>query len=304
MPRKAKSDDLKAQLEAQANQATEIHIVNVERGQITFYVIGTSPMLHNCLSEKARHELLLPSGRKTRAELQMNLKHNPMEEFRASYYFNKHKGPTLIQHLSSAFRGAMKSAALDLPGVTKAEIGRLLWVEGDRIDIYGIPMIDLRPVRQAGMNRTPDIRTRCITPEWAAKVTVSYTKPQLKEQAVYNLLAAAGIYIGVGDYRNEKGAGNYGLWRICNADDPDFLRIVKTGGRAAQEAAVKSPEPYNEETEELLTWFDRAVKEHRSFAPIKSTKESKRNGTSKQALAAQVAKVKRSWGLENGEPVS
>lgn len=259
---------------AKQEDKTEIHVVNVERGRITFCLIGTAPILHNCMNEKARHELLLPTGRKTEAEKKSTLKHNPIDEFRASIYRSK-EGPTLVQHLSSAFRGAMRSAALDLPGVTKAEIGRLLWVEGDRIDIYGVPLLDMRIVRQAGMNRTPDVRTRCIMREWACEITISFTKPQLKEQAVANLISAAGLYIGIGDYRNEKGAGNYGLFRICPDDDVDYQRIVATGARVVQEAAMHEPESFNEETEELLSWYQDAVKDHRSFAPISSKSNGK-----------------------------
>lgn len=255
---------------------TEIQIIEVKRGKISFCVLGETPMLHNCMSEKARHELLLPRGPKTTAEKKSTLKHDPLEEYRASIYRSRDpNSPTLIQHLSSAFRKAMANAALDLPDVTKSEIGRLLWVEGDRIDIYGRPMIDMRIVRQAGMNRTPDIRTRCITPEWACRVTVSFTKPRITEQGVANLLAAAGFCIGIGDYRNEKGAGNYGLFRLCSEDDPDFVRIVAQGGRSVQEHGIADPEPYNDETEELWSWFQSAVKSHRSFAPIT---EGKPNG--------------------------
>jgi hypothetical protein len=268
---------------AKPPESSEVHIVNVERGRVTFCLLGTAPLLHNCLSNKAKHELLLPMGRKTEAERKTTLKHQPHEEFRESIYYNSKPGsPTLVQHLSSAFRGAMRSAALDLPGVTKSEIGRLLWVEGDRVDIYGVPLLDMRIVRQAGMNRSPDVRTRCIMREWACAITVAFTKPQLKEQAVANLITAAGLYIGIGDYRNEKGAGNYGLFRVCDANDPDYVRICKSGGRKVQDAAMKTPEPFNEETAELLTWFEGAVAQHRTFAPL-TTKGKRGKGASEVA---------------------
>jgi hypothetical protein len=255
------------------DKGEEIHVVSVRKDFATFYLVGNTPLLHNCMNKKVREELLLPSGPKTVTDKKNTLKHVPLEEFRNSIYFNQNpKGPTLIQHLGAAFRGAMRNAALDLPGVTKSEIGRLLWIESDRIDIYGVPQIDMRTTRQAGINRTPDIRTRAIQPEWAAEVTVSFIAPQLKSQAAANLLAAAGFFIGVGDGRNEKGALSYGLWRICSVDDPDYKRIVKTGGRAAQEAAMRNPEPYNEETGELLSWYTEAVKTHRTFAPLKGPK--------------------------------
>lgn len=277
---------------AKEDKGQELHIVDVVRGSITFHLVGTTPLLHNCLSNKAKHELLLPSGRKTTVEKQTTLKHKPLDEFRDSVYVNhKGDGATTIQHLSSAFRGAMRSAALDLPGVTKSEIGRLMWVEGDRVDIFGVPQIDMRIVRQAGMNRTPDVRTRCIMAEWACAITVSFTKPQLKEQAVANLLSAAGMYIGIGDYRNEKGAGNYGLFRICDADDSEYRRIVKAGGRVAQEKGLRDPEAFNDETQELLSWYSEAVKSHRSFAPLKGAKNGApaKNGRRKDADAEAAA---------------
>jgi hypothetical protein len=261
------------------DKGEELHIMDVSKGVATFCLVGNTPILHNCPSNKVRQELLLPSGRKTDADKKSTLKHVPLDEFRNSIYFNKDpKGPTLIQHLGASFRQAMRNAALDLPGVTKSEIGRMLWIESDRIDIYGIPQMDMRITRQAGINRTPDIRTRAIQPEWAAQVTISFIQPQLKAQAVANLLAAAGFFIGVADGRNEKGALSYGLWRVCSADDADYKRIVKTGGRAAQEAAMQNPEAYNDETQELFSWYTEAVKTHRTFAPL--TKD-KPNGKSR-----------------------
>jgi len=253
----------------------EVQIINVERGKATFHLVGTTPMLHNCLSNKTKQELLLPMGRKTEADKKSSLKHRPLEEYQSSIYFNNKEGPTFVQHLSSAFRGAMRAAALDLPGVSKAEVGRMLWVVGDRIDIFGIPQLDMRIVRQAGMNRAPDVRTRCYMQEWACSITVSYVMPQLQLQSVANLLAAAGMYIGIGDYRNEKGAGNYGLFNIAGSDDPDYQRIVAEGGRDVQLAGMKEPNFSNEETEELYTWYLDAVGKHRSFAPATANGRAK-----------------------------
>jgi hypothetical protein len=70
------------------------------------------------------------------------------------------------------------------------------------------------------------------------------------------LLAAAGLTIGVGDWRPEKGSGNYGQFEIVSKDDPRYARIVKTGGRQAQIDGFENPDGYDEETAELLSWFD------------------------------------------------
>ena len=105
------------------------------------------------------------------------------------------------------------------------------------------------------MNRTPDVRTRVIVPEWAAKVSVSFVTPILREQGVANLLASAGITQGVGDWRPGKGSGTYGQFELVGENDARFVHALKYGGRAAQKKAMDSPEAYDRETRELLDWF-------------------------------------------------
>jgi hypothetical protein len=232
-------------------------VLKVTKGLLDCYIVGTSPLVLNRMSEKAKHELLMPKGRKSAIEKATSLKHIPIEEYRASAYTLKDTTqPTLLAHLATAFKGALRSAALDMPGAKKAQIGRLTYVEGEMIGIYGIPKLFMSIVRSADMNRTPDVRTRAIVPEWACKFRVTYVEPLIRAQAVANLLAAAGITIGVGDGRPEKGAMNYGQFRLAGKDDPEFNRLVKIGGRKAQQAALDNPVCYDDETTELLSWFD------------------------------------------------
>ena len=40
----------------------------------------------------------------------------------------------------------------------------------------------------------------------------------------------------------------------------EFLEVIKTGGKAAQLEALENPEAYDDETEELLSWFDAETK--------------------------------------------
>lgn len=236
---------------------TSIEITKVQSSSAKFCVLGITPMILNRMSQKVLHELLMPKGRKTTAEKASSLKHNPMQEFLDSPYLNEdEKSPTLLQHLSAAFKGSIKSAALDLPGATKSQIGRLTWVEGERVDIYGIPQIFCAVTRSADINKTPDVRTRCIVPKWAAFVTVSFVTPMLREQGIANLLSSAGITQGVGDWRPGKGAGTYGQFELVNEDDERFVHLLKHAGRKQQTLAMSKPEAYDRDTSELLEWFD------------------------------------------------
>jgi hypothetical protein len=244
-----------------------ISILKVKTQTLHFNVLGDTPLIHNRLSEKAKRELILPAGRKTAADRQGTLKHEPYQEFRASPY-TLPEGETLLALPSTAFKGAMRSAAIDMPGAAKAQIGRLTFVESERICIYGIPQMFSTIVRCAGMNRTPDVRTRAICPRWAAKVSIKFVTPMLNATSVANLLAAAGMTIGVGDWRPEKGSGNYGRFSLVDADNKDFAAIVKNEGRKAQEAAMLRATPYDIDTEELLSWFDNEAKA-RGFEVVK-----------------------------------
>jgi hypothetical protein len=239
---------------ASTEDTTEI--IAVSKGIIDCYILGTTPIILNRMPEKAWRELLAPKGRKTAADKAGSMKHDPMEEFRNSpYRMPFDNDPTLIAQVGSAFKKALANAALDMPGAKKAQIGRLTYVPAELVPIYGIPQVLCSIVRSADMNKTPDVRTRVIVPKWAVKLSIEYVTPLLREKPVIQLLAAAGIYSGVGDWRPEKGAGSYGQFKLVSADDDEFNHIVKVGGRKAQIAAMKKPEAYNDETRELLDWF-------------------------------------------------
>ena len=237
-----------------AEEITEI--LKVHTGTLDCFVVGTSPLILNRMSEKAKHELLMPKGRKSEVEKATSLKHLPLDEYRASAYTIKDESQPLLAILSTAFKGALRSAALDMPGAKKAQIGRLTYIAGELVGIYGVPKLFMSITRSADMNKTPDVRTRAIVPTWACRFQVTYVLPLIRVQAVANLLAAAGITIGVGDWRPEKGAGSYGQFRLVNQNDAEFLSIVKTGGRKAQVAAMAHPVCYDDETTQLLSWFD------------------------------------------------
>lgn len=234
----------------------EVYIARVDRETVDFCILGTAPLICNRMSQKARQELLLPKGKKTTAEKASSLKHNPLDEYRASpYTAMEEDAPTRIQLLSTMFKKACMTAALDLPGAKKAQIGRLLYVVGDRVPVYGVPQIFMSITRSADMNRTPDVRTRAILAKWACRISVSFVSPIIRLSSVANLLAAGGITSGVGDWRVEKGSGSYGTYEVVADDDPRYLEVVNGGGPEAQAAALQEPTPYDDETAELLTWY-------------------------------------------------
>jgi hypothetical protein len=150
----------------------------------------------------------------------------------------------------------MMTAALEMPGTKKTQIGRLVYVDGQNVSLYGTTQLRMDIVRMADINKTPDVRTRAILPEWACKIRIKYVMPAIRHQAVANLLAAAGVIIGVGDFRQEKGKGSFGQFALVEESNETFQRIISTGSRIAQEKAMENPVCYDAETENLFTWFN------------------------------------------------
>lgn len=235
-----------------------IEIKPIKMGQVQFWIVGESPLVLNRLPEKARQELLLP---KPRGVSRSTLKHDPIAEFRSSMCLRPrdHKG-TRICVPSTALKNSIRTAALDLDGASKAQVGRLCYIPGEKVDVYGTPEVYMAVVRQSGIGRTPDVRTRAIIKEWACGFSVDYVKPMLSDTVLGNLVNAAGVFCGIGDGRPEKGALSFGRFSLVPETDAKLRRIVKMGA-AEQDEAIADPAFYDQDSEDLYSWFHGAAGE-------------------------------------------
>lgn len=254
-----------------------IEIARLHQVNLTLYLLGTSPLLLNRMTKKTQETLILPGRKKNRAELEATPKHNPPEEFRNSVYLCADpRAPTALHFPSNAFKKAMAQAAIDIPGAAKAQIGRLVSINTPTVHIFGVPMLHMANVRQAGISKAPDVRTRAILPQWACKVEVSFIANILRNSDVTNLAMAAGMIVGVGDGRPEKGTFNHGCWELVGADDRRWLDIVSKQARKAQEAALAKPVAYDADAEELLAWYVTETDRRRSVGEPQQKKASRK----------------------------
>lgn len=235
--------------------AAEISVTPLKRASVRLRIIGTQPLFQNRMANKVKEGLLVGTKKKTKAE-RVEIKHDPVREFRNSAEITK-SGPTALGIRVVAVKAAMCTAALETPGLTKTSSQRLIFMPGDLTPLYGTPMLRMDVVRSADMNRTPDIRSRAFLPKWGAEIEIQYIVPQLSAQSVVTLLCNAGVLIGVGDYRQEKGKGGFGLFRVIGADEKDaeWDELVREHGRKAQEAALADPEYADQDTADLMEFF-------------------------------------------------
>lgn len=236
-----------------------VELKRLNQIEVSIRMIGQTPLYFNRMSAKAQRTLLIGGGKKTNAE-KKELKHNPEQEFVSSIY--THANPdTLICFPAPGIKGAMATAALETPGVTKSSVQRLVYLPEQKVRIWGIPQLKMDVVRSADMNRTPDIRTRGYLPQWCSEVKIRFIDPTLTVTSVSNLLQNAGMICGIGDFRVEKGKGGFGAFSIATPADKknplnkEWQQIVDSGGRKAQETAMSRPELADEETAELMAFL-------------------------------------------------
>jgi len=240
----------------------DAEVMQLEEGRLNVFILGVTPLIYNRLHGKRPQPGVLNSPSEILYPLPKNqrdltaLKHDPVKEFRMSVHkAATGNGSTRLAMPAAAFKGALCGVSVDLAGVTKAGMGRHSWVEGMWIEIFGVPQILMSDVRLQDIPKTPDVRTRAIMPEWACRLSIRYASPMLNEKRVINTLAAAGVLQGVGDWRVEKGKGSYGQFELVSEDNIAFRRIVKNGGRVAQDAAMKDPVAFDARTEDELNCF-------------------------------------------------
>ena len=234
-------------------EAGTLQIDALKQGRVTLRMIGTTPLYFNAMSAKAKRSLLIGGGKKTAAERKV-LKHDPEQEFRDSVY-RQPIGDTLLCFPAPGVKGAMSTAALETPGVTKTSVQRLIFLPQQKINVWGKPYLKMDVVRSADMNKTPDVRTRAFLPRWCAEVDIAFVTPTLSAHAVVSLLQNAGVIVGIGDFRQEKGRGSYGTFAVAGTDMGEWQPMwdeITAEAREVQQGALEHPEFADDDTAELM----------------------------------------------------
>lgn len=241
-------------------EQAEISVTPLKRATVTLRIVGVTPLFQNRMSAKAKQQLLVGGARMGKAD-RAKMKHDPIAEYRESAEILP-AGPTALGLRVTAVKAAMATAALETEGLTKTAAQRLLFMPGDFVPLYGVPQLRMDVTRSADINKTPDIRSRAFLPKWGAEIDIAFITPQLSVAAVVSLLCNAGVLVGVGDFRQEKGKGAFGSFRVLGdgEDDPEWDDLVKNHGRSAQLKALERPDYANKDTHDLMEFFHSEVK--------------------------------------------
>jgi len=187
--------------------------------RLTFHVVGTSAYAQQRFSEKARREI---EEKQAKGEQARKGKKRVARQFDADYEAAKHVSTEgWIGIPCAAFRHAMiRACKLCGFAMTDAKITLFVMPDGqDRVDgtpltrIYGEPEKWMAHARNKGSGGC-DLRIRPRWSKWEAHIRVMFDADWFSDEDVTNLLARAGLQIGVGEGRYDS-KESYGMGMGC-----------------------------------------------------------------------------------------
>jgi len=211
-------------------------------GRITVPIIGIEPLVVHAWSEKARKKML--AGMQKEAGTKMRIAReprNPVDDFNGARY-TCHEGNLEWDGVPCvAFKSAMVEACRQVEDLTMTEARRALFVKADGhtdyhspnsckttiglVRIYGEP--EMREDAARNDNGGTDLRYRPQYWPWRADLQIEFNASKFKDDAIMNLVAIAGFWEGVCEWRpgsKKSNSGQLGRWML------DEDTINKRGG--------------------------------------------------------------------------
>lgn len=215
-----------------ASEVIEIRPIDIQVAKLQ--IVGDTPLIVHKWSEKAKKQMLdaqmgLAKGKKKEAK-------NPVEDFITSMYWLT---PMPEEMTIEAFNEAVASGArfgFPVVGLKKAAISaayRMGWskdkvslqgaffLQGsgqsddglDMLEIVSDPPVMREDMVKVGMG-TADLRYRGEFQNWRTEVTLKYNaNGQYSMENIINMINAAGLTCGIGEWRVEK-SGQNGMFHV------------------------------------------------------------------------------------------
>jgi hypothetical protein len=213
------TEEISKVIEQQGKRQVVIKPPNIKRAIIE--IKGISPYVQNAFSQKARLQMEETQRAGTQAKSKKN---RSPRDFEAQYEAAHHRSADgWIGIPAPAFRNACIDACRLVGFVmTKAKLSIFIVADGyDAVDRTPLVKISGEPFIHKGWGRNADggadLRWRPMWEEWSAKVMVRWDEDQFSASDVVNLMARAGLQVGIGEGRPSSPNSNgldWGLWEV------------------------------------------------------------------------------------------
>lgn len=189
------------------------------------YIRGSTPYVQHKFSQKAVN--MMVERQKAGSQGEKSRRRREPKDFEEIYRLAQHIARDGWHGIPApAFRNAMIDACR-LAGFTMTRAKLSLFIVPDGLDQDGQPLVKINgtprlheaPARNA--SGVADIRHRPMWEKWNAAVTVRWDARQFSATDVVNLMAIAGMQVGVGEGRPSSPNSNgldWGLWDVVNSN--------------------------------------------------------------------------------------
>jgi hypothetical protein len=206
-----------------AETVIELKPIKVESFAVT--LVGDTPLICHRWSEKIKRQILDKQMLKAKKGKEAR---SPVSEFAESLYWLT---PMPAIEDEAGFEAAIKAGAkFGFPAIAfkaaavsagyrcgmlpnKVSANASFHIDGEFVEIRGIPEMREDMVRLAGPGGAADLRYRAEFKMWEASFEVNYDSSVTSPEIIVNLLGAAGFGVGIGEWRVEKG-GEYGRFSV------------------------------------------------------------------------------------------
>lgn len=205
-----------------ADAAASVVIPKVQASTLRIYLRGTSPLIVHKFSQKAKQTML----DNMQGNKQPKQPRDPDADYQASLYLHDDGQPGLP---ILAFKAATVSAArLFDKSVTMTMLRQALFFTAEWSNAEQVQLVRIEgehrmreDVVRVGNGGT-DLRYRAMFPEWTTSVDVTFVRSQLSRESVLALIDAAGMGVGVGEWRPEK-SGDFGCFTVDESREVEVL---------------------------------------------------------------------------------
>jgi len=200
-----------------APAAPPVKVVRVEApaaSRIRIALIGMTPLLcHNKKAAAGSMEIDPETKRPRWTRKGFQKERDPQREYEESLYPIPGGG---FGFPAVAIKQAMASSVGKDYGIPQRKVYQYVHIYGvegalDLVRLRGLPKMHEAIVRQG---RAPAPRFRACFHEWSIDLEMEYDTKTFDAETIVNMLARAGLYVGIGDGRPEKKGHNYGRFRV------------------------------------------------------------------------------------------
>lgn len=202
-------------------ETPQVQIQRIGTETIRVPILGTTPLIINRFSEKAKRAMLdAMQGKKSPKQNK-----DPKAEYEAAFYRidGGQFGFPVIGFKAATVGGArfygkdVTMTALKQSMFFRGEMG----VDGQQLAVINGEPVMREDVVRVGRGGT-DLRYRPQFTQWQTELTVIYVKAMLTQDSVLSLIDAGGFGVGVGEWRPEKG-GDFGTYEVDKDRDVEVI---------------------------------------------------------------------------------